>query len=325
MAKYHLGVALVAACGFHTSTATPGDAPVDTHDAVVDGMPDAPGSGSGSESCLAHWADHSVRFNAATELAPLIVGTGDDDPFITPDGLTIYFDSMGSSSEDVFSSTRASLADPFPTPQVNANLSSPEDESKTSITGDGLDAFVASTLTGGDGGLDIWETTRPNATGSFAGYTSWSEANLTMVNGSGSEYDPAISFDGQSLYLAPTVSGTQHVVVAARQPDHTFAAPVEITEIIDPGGAADADPTPSHDQLLLVFSSLRAGSGIPGGRNMWYATRATTGDAFSAPILLPDLNTDDSDGGPDLSDDGCTLYFSSDRDGEIHIWAATVM
>jgi hypothetical protein len=323
VAKYHVGVALVAACGFHTATATTSDAPIETLDALIDASPDAPGSGSGSgsASCLARWRDHSVRFNAPTELAPLMIGTGEDDPFITPDGLTIYFDSMGASSIDIFSSTRATVTDPFPAPQVDASLSSPQDESKASITGDGLDAFVASTATGGDGGLDVWETTRTTA----SSFGPWSETNLTMVNTSGSEYDPAISFDGQDLYLAPTTSGTQHVVVAARQPDRTFGAPVELTELVDPNGAADADPAPSHDELVLVFSSLRAGSGIPGGRNMWYATRATTGSAFSAPLLLPDLNTDDSDGGPDLSDDGCTLYFSSDRDGQIHIWVATVM
>ncbi len=85
-------------------------------------------------------------------------------------------------------------------------------------------------------------------------------------------------------------------------------------------------PAVSHDELVLVFSSERTGTGIPGARNMWYATRATTTSAFSAPVLLPDVNTDNNDGGADLSDDGCTLYFSSDRTGgEIHIWVATVM
>ena len=320
MTKSVTGLVFLAACSFRpqagaTDGARGSDAALDgAIDAAIDAHPDTP-----SESCLARWHDGTVHFDAPVSLAAL--GTGADDPFLTPDGLTLVFDGPGATSEDVFSSTRANLTAAFPAPAVFAGLSTPMDESKASITGDGLDAFVASTKAGGQGGLDVWEATRPDTTKAFG---MLGQGNLASVNTTNSEFDPAISFDGNHLYLAPQFSGTQHVAVATRGIDHTFGAPQQLVELADPGGFGDADPATSHDELVILFSTSRTGTNVPMGRNMWYATRDATGDTFDAPVLIPDVNTDDSDGGPTLSDDTCTLYFSSDRDGALHLWVATM-
>ena len=142
------------------------------------------------------------------------------------------------------------------------------------------------------------------------------------VNSAGNDFDPAISADGQDLYFAPPVSGTQHIVVSARNPNGKFAAPVAIPALIDADDDPDADPTPSRDELVLVFVDAHRHR-MQIGRDIRRRAASTTSAAFSAPLLVPDVNTDSSDGGPYLSDDSCTLYFSSDRaDGAILLWAA---
>jgi Tol biopolymer transport system component len=327
-----LGCSL-AGCSFvRPANATGGsDAHVpDTHG--PDTPVDARGDSGGSASCLARWRAGTVAFGSAVELTGLFTNaadTDDDDPFITADNLTIYFDSLGSASnsQDVYAATRGSAGAAFANPALVPQLSTPATEYKTSITADGLDAFVCSAQPGGAGQLDIWETTRASTTDSFGSSAMWSEANLVNVDTPNDEYDPAITVDGQHLYFAPVGSDSvQRVAVADRGSDGVFAAPTILTSVVDPGSAGDADPAPSSDDLVLLFSSLRQGSGIPLGRNMWFATRASTTDAFSSPQLVPDVNTDHTDGGPDLSTDGCTLYFSSDRNSDgLHLFVTTML
>ncbi|HEY1556425.1 MAG TPA: hypothetical protein VGF94_16435 [Kofleriaceae bacterium] len=324
MVKCAALLAWVVGCGFHPGgpSSLGGDAGApDARDAG--GEPDAVDAGV-TESCAARWLDGSVRFSAPVQLVTTIINNYNDDPFVTADQLVLYFNASGGASEDVYAATRASTGDAFGTPVIVPSLSSAADDSKVSITRDGLDAVIASELSGSAGGaLDIWEATRAATDDPFG---TWTQANLMNVNSAGNDFDPAISADGQHLYFAPPVDGTQHIVVAARNANGRFAAPAAIPALIDAADDPDADPTPSRDELVLVFSSLRTGPGVPMGRNMWYATRATTTAAFSVPVLVPDVNTDSSDGGPYLSDDSCTLYFASDRaDSAILLWAAAVM
>jgi hypothetical protein len=325
---------LVAIGVLGCSFAQPGDTGGAGSDAgkPPDAMADARGDtgGSATATCLERWRTGQVQFGSAVELTGLFVSgtdTDDDDPFITADDLTMYFDSFGSSSQDVYSATRGSAGDAFGAPALVPQLSTPDTEFKTSLTANGLDAFVCSAVAGGAGQLDIWETTRASTTDAFDSFSTWSEANLVNVDTPNDEYDPAITGDGQHLYYAPVGSdGVQRVAVADRGSNGVFAAPTILTTVIDPGSAGDADPAPSSDNLVLVFSSLRQGSDIPLGRNMWFATRGSASDAFSSPQLVPDVNTDHTDGGPDLSTDGCTLYFSSDRNSDgLHLYVTTMM
>jgi hypothetical protein len=50
-------------------------------------------------------------------------------------------------------------------------------------------------------------------------------------------------------------------------------------------------------------------------------------DAFTAPRLIPTVNSDEDDSDPMLSADGCTLYFASshgDPIGHRHLFRAQV-
>ena len=77
----------------------------------------------------------------------------------------------------------------------------------------------------------------------------------------------------------------------------------------------------SFDGLTLYFSSLRSGGA--GGDDLWSSTRASTSVPFGAPVNLAEINSADSESGPASSGDGLTLFFASDRDGDLNLWMAS--
>jgi Tol biopolymer transport system component len=73
-------------------------------------------------------------------------------------------------------------------------------------------------------------------------------------------------------------------------------------------------PKTSLDGLSLYFASNRTGT--VGDNDVWVATRATTSDNFGSPVNLgAPINTPSLDGGPDISADGLTIVFNSNRPG----------
>jgi hypothetical protein len=74
-------------------------------------------------------------------------------------------------------------------------------------------------------------------------------------------------------------------------------------------GSVEGDPSITPDRLTIVFTSTR----LTGTEDIFIGTRATTADSFSVmPIVaLNDPTADDHS--PEISADGATLYFTSDR------------
>ena len=141
-------------------------------------------------------------------------------------------------------------------------------------------------------------------------------------------YDPFLSADGRHLYYAPTVPPNGQQIVMATRGDITanFSSGQVVTSIkATSSGVKDADPAVSLDEKIIVFSSDR--SGTTGGTDLWYATRTDATQDFGAPRLIPNVNSDDNDGDPFLSADGCTLYFASERKtgDNFDLYTATVV
>lgn len=85
----------------------------------------------------------------------------------------------------------------------------------------------------------------------------------------------------------------------------------------------DDDPTLTADLLEIIFESYRPGS--KGKGDLWVATRADPTDPWDPPTALAALNTPAEDTTPELSPDGLTLYFASDRleTGDLEIYLTT--
>jgi Tol biopolymer transport system component len=83
----------------------------------------------------------------------------------------------------------------------------------------------------------------------------------------------------------------------------------------------------SNDGLSLFFTSDRPGGLGGGDSNTWVSPRATTESPWTEPVKLgPPINTASRDYTPNISADGLSLYFSSDRpggQGDWDIWVST--
>jgi len=289
----------------------------------VDAASDTAGAGDGSSAttaCLAQWMDGSVSFSEPQELMAL-ASTGDDrDPWISSDGLRLYFDRNPGphGGSDLFLATRTSLAVDFTTASALDNLDTGADEAHAALNGDET-LLVLSRDNTSVAKFQIFVSTRSDVTTPFPAPGPADQALVATVNATppADYFDPFLSADGFRLYLAPMVTGAaQEIRMATRAAGQDFGAAAVVPMINS--GSGDAAPALSLDERIIVFSSQRpAGSGL-GRTNLWYATRQNATDSFSMPTLIPGVNNDADDGDPMLSGDGCTLYLASTRDGGNH-------
>lgn len=134
--------------------------------------------------------------------------------------------------------------------------------------------------------------------------------SIPGVNTPGGEFDPYLSRDGRTLYFAAERAG--NVALYRASLDDTGAATrVELLAALSQNGT-EHDPVISADGRTLYFtrSVPRDGGSDP---DIFVARRASTSDEFANAVALPELRSDGLDYAVDISDDGCTLYFTSDR------------
>jgi hypothetical protein len=90
-----------------------------------------------------------------------------------------------------------------------------------------------------------------------------------------------------------------------------FSAPIPLTEL----NTADAEEDPSlpADQLEIFFTSNRLGGA--GANDIWTATRASTSEPFGVATPITQINTAMGELHAQVSPDGLSMYFSSNRAG----------
>jgi hypothetical protein len=72
--------------------------------------------------------------------------------------------------------------------------------------------------------------------------------------------------------------------------------------------AQESLPTVTPNDRLIYFASNRIESGAKGGFDIWLAVRPSLNDPYSAPALVPELNTSDDDFPDFIAPDGCTIW-----------------
>ena len=158
-----------------------------------------------------------------------------------------------------------------------------------------------------------------------------------LVNTSANEYDSSISDDGLELYFnspRPGGLGQADIWVTTRKTKSApWGEPVNLGPTVN-SPVGDGGPSISADGLSLYFGSDRAGG--YGGMDLWVTTRKTKADPWGTPVNLgATVNGPANEGGPSISADELTLYFSDnhrrtqpDRErpgglGNGDIWATT--
>lgn len=236
---------------------------------------------------------------------------------ISPDGLTLAFNSFRTGNQEIYLATRSSTSEGFGDPVM---LPSP-------INSQGLD-YCPTIARGGR----LYFTSARDGIGGDPGdiYVS----KLGPNGWSGPErLGPQINVNGMAE-VAPTFyedDEGREVMLFSRFPAGPFiGVGGKIYQSIDggpatlvqggPNGASslgDNRPSVTHDGKTIFWDSLRAGS--LGGNDIWYATRSNTSEPWGQAVHLTHLSTDQNDTRPYVSWDGEMLIISAAND----MWFAT--
>jgi Tol biopolymer transport system component len=289
---------------------------------------------------VARYSEWSTPVN----LGPIVnTAVVEADPFITKDGLSLYFVAGrgrgGSGMRDMWVSQRANTSDPWGPPQnLGPTINSVGHDDAPTLSLDGHRLYFASSRAGGMGGFDLYVSRRRDKRDDFG----W-EAPVNVggsVNTAADETSPTFFEDEGTgtmiMYFTsnrPGGHGLDDIYASALHPDETFGSAVLVAELSTPFN--DGQPTIRRDGLEMFLGSDRPGT--IGNTDLWVATRARTIDPWSVPVNLgpvinspprpPDLEQA-NDFGPALSFDGTALYFASAfRPGNVSdmfdLWVST--
>jgi len=223
------------------------------------------------------WKSTRSEINATWE-TPVIVSelsttAWDGDPFLSDDGLTLWFASDRSGGygyHDIWVSTRTILTANWGTPSHVPSVNCSYNDDRPSVSPDGLTIWFASDKfpdTGG--GWDVWVATRPDKSSSWEGRTSVSEIKVSRE-----EYAPWVSPDQLTMYYSSDREGglgAYDVWKVTRQDKSSqWGNATNVSEINSTEN--DYRVWLSWHASTLWFSSNRSG-GL-GGSDIWKIERA---------------------------------------------------
>ncbi len=241
---------------------------------------------------------------------------------LAPDERTAFIASNrdgGAGGVDVYTSTRATVDEPFGAPSVLA-LNTPSDDTHPSLSFDGLSLYFASTRIAFDSGstaTDIYVAQRATSTLPFGPPTLVPE-----LSGPAEDSFPYAAPSG-GMCFASNREGDMKLFFAARA-GASFAPPAAIENVHEPATISNL-PIVSADGLWLYFASSRGGGGAKGELDIWVSHRASLAASFEAPVDVAELNTSSSDRPSWISVDGCRMYLTSTRAGglgNLDVWRA---
>ncbi len=266
------------------------------------------------------FSDWSAPVNLGPPVSTLLTGSpsegADFNPFISRDGLSLYFASDrpgGFGGFDIWVSERPSVSDPWGEPQnLGPNVNTPSTENSPALSPDGRRLYFQSDRPGGFGKLDLYVSERRRKRDNLA----WQAAtNLAgNIDTLFDEFSATLFEDDETgtttLYFTsnrPGVGGNDIYASILNDDDEeeTFQPAVLVPELSTPDN--DGSLVFRRDGLEVIHSASRPGS--IGGNDLWVRTRASTSDPWSPPVNLgPVVNTQFQENRPALSRGGTELY-----------------
>lgn len=232
------------------------------------------------------------------------------DPTLTHDLLEIFFISDragGLGGKDVWHAVRTDRREPFGPPEPVRDASSPADEEGVAVSGDGRTLWVGSRRAGGQGGIDIWCTSRTDPEG------AWEEPEPVEVLNS--DQDDLPRPPGQGGAVLPISSnrgggGLFQTFLAKHAGLHQEFAGLDRLDYLEVDDTSMEDGFLTDDGLHLFFRRAALG-----GEGTLYVTwRTTTEEHFrDDPVGLDLVNSGYDDRDPFVSADRTRFFFASDR------------
>jgi hypothetical protein len=290
------------------------DAPSDATP-PYDATPDAP-----TPRC-----DPNKPFGAPSPVTAIDTAGWEESAHLSPDELTIYF--SGENRDDagtgwaIWVATRATTTSAFSAATLLPGISPAAYTLRgPSVSGDGLDLYATRTYGGGVYG--IVASHRASTAVDFG-----APVTVSNVNPTSDVEDPYVLPNGNVLYLAytPGDGGVGGQIFRAEKSVGSFGPPVSVVGVNQGvAGKADFRAAVTPDELTIFFTSDRPGS--IGTYDIYEAHRTSTSAAFNTPVDVAVLNVAGAFSWPSwVSDDGCVLYFTSDRTGgagQYDVWVA---
>jgi len=267
-----------------------------------------------ARASTSEWSDWSEPVN----LGAVNSSSNEQNAFLSKDGLTIYFTSDrpgGLGSLDLWVAHRASIQSDWQPPvNLGAPINSSVADFGPNLSIDGHLLFFASFRPGGQGGSDIYVSRRDNPDDDFGWQTP---VNLgPPINTPDQDQAPFYRQnveDGQgNLYFNRGVLTAQRgdIYYASIDRDGEPNGPVVfVTELNT--AVNDYAVTIRHDGREIFFTSSRDGT-----NDIWTTTRQSVHHPWTAPEKVgPPISTADNEVTPQLSFDGRTLIFGTNRAG----------
>lgn len=267
-------------------------------------------------------------WSTPVNLGPAINSPANEqNPTLSKDGLSLYFTSNrtdGLGNLDIWVSRRTSADSPWePAENLGSPINTTIADFAPNLSIDGHLLFFSSNR---DGNNDIYVSHRPDKDDDFG----WGEPVKLGpgVNTADAEQAPMYlqsAEDGSTnLYFnrGSNALGLSDIYSATVKRDGETLGPAVLVSELSAPGFTDAAASVRRDGKEIFFFSTRPGVG---GIDLWTATRQSVHDAWSDPVGVAALNTASNEQTPNLSFDGHTLLFASNRLGSLgtDIWMTT--
>jgi hypothetical protein len=287
---------------------------------------------NGQTLTLGNIAPRPYHFEIPQIVPELRTDVRTDNPTLTADLLEIFFTSERvSGNGDVWFARRSAPSQAFVAAQPIMEVNTAGFETSAAISADGLTLWFGSDRPGGVGTTDIWVSSRPNRS------APWSTpVNVVALNTTGEDIPRPPGQHGLVMPLSSkeTPAAVYQTFLAERASSGApFGTPALIAELAY-AERSTVDGFLTDDGLTLFFSSsplqflTDAGPSVDGGAlptaDLFVAWRRSVNEPFLLTQPLDDLNTPGDERDPWLTPDGKTLYFTSDRDGALNIYTASV-
>lgn len=258
---------------------------------------DAAETGALVDAAASSRCREGAPFGAPVLLTELATSQGEVAATLSRDELTIVFARAGT----LFVANRDDRDSPFRSIR-NAGPPGSGNDDNPAMTRDGRLVFFSTADRGDSGDSEVF----------FAAFSDGGLGPASPVRGVlPGTTDPFPNADASALYVSAARDGGEPDLFVV---NGIFGPMPSETRLPVSDPESDGQPVLSWDELSLYMGSRRTG-GI-GGNDMFVASRTRTSDPFSGTTWLgAAVNSTANDLPSWISEDGCVLYFSSDRPG----------